>query len=115
MIIYKPKITEGNDEICVSARVKIRASDRTFPNTLWFKFLKSYNEYVADRTDCFAALLLPLAMRYGEDLEICGALSHLRSNAAGEHCPYTRYHSEIFRSNRKLIVTICRCYLHPIC
>lgn len=57
MIIDKPKITEGNDEICVSARVKIRASDRAFPNTLWFKFPKSYAEYVTDRADCFAKTL----------------------------------------------------------
>lgn len=75
MIIYKPEITEANGEICVSAQVKIRASDRTFPNTVWFKFPKSYNEYVTNRADCFATLMLPLAMRYGEDLEIGGALS----------------------------------------
>jgi len=85
MIIDKPKITEGNDEICVSARVKIRASDRAFPNTLWFKFPKSYAKYVTDRADSFAALLLPLAMRYGEDLEICGTLSPRLANGMREY------------------------------
>jgi len=75
MIIDAPEITEVNDEICVSSRIEIQTSEMTFPKTLWFKFPKGYVEYVTDRADCFAVLLLPLAMRYGEDLEIRGALS----------------------------------------
>jgi len=85
MIIYAPEITEGNDEIFVSARIKIQTSERTFPNTLWFKFPKGYDEYVTDRADSFAVLLLPLAMRFGEDLEIHGALSPRLANGMREY------------------------------
>jgi hypothetical protein len=75
MVIDTPEITESGDKICVSARIEIQTPGKTFPGTLWFKFPKSYTDYITDRTDCFAASLLPLAMRYGEDLEIHGPLS----------------------------------------
>ena len=75
MVINKPEVTESGDKICVSARIEIQTPDRTCPDTLWFKFPKSYSDYITDRTDPFAASLLPLAMRYGENLEIHGLLS----------------------------------------
>jgi len=75
MVICTPEITESGDMICVSACIEIQTTGRTFPDTLWFKFPKSYTDYITDRTDCFAASLLPLAMRYGENLEIHGPLS----------------------------------------
>jgi hypothetical protein len=75
MVINTPEITESGDKICVSARIEIQTPGKTLPDSLWFKFPKSYSDYVTDRTDCFAAPLLPLAMRYGQNLEIHGPLS----------------------------------------
>ena len=75
MVINTPEVTESGDMICVSARIEIQTSGKTFPDTLWFKFPKSYSNYITDRADCFAASLLPLAMRWGENLEIHGPLS----------------------------------------
>jgi hypothetical protein len=104
MRIDKPEVIETNGEIYVLAQVKIRASDRTFPNTVWFRFPKSYNEYVTDRADCFATLLLPLAMRYGEDLEIGGALSPRLANGMQQ---YQRI-QQIWKPNEfKLIKITC--------
>ena len=45
------------------------------PYTLWFRFPASYRDYVSNRSDGFAASLLPLAMTVKEDLEIEGTLS----------------------------------------
>jgi len=75
MVIYTPEITESGDKICVSACIEIQTTGKTFPDTLWFTFPKSYGDYITDRADCFAASLLPLAMRCGENLEIHGPLS----------------------------------------
>jgi len=75
MVISTPEVTESGDMICVSARIEIQTTGKTFPDTLWFKFPKSYGDYITDRADCFAASLLPLAMRCGENLEIHGPLS----------------------------------------
>lgn len=80
MIIHKPKITEESGEICVSARVELQSPNRDFPAELWYKFPESYKDYVTDRSDGFAASLLPLAMARGENLEVRGdtsaALAH---------------------------------------
>jgi len=75
MIVHKPSITEEDNEICVSAKVETQSNSVKLPETLWFKFPKDYKEYVTDRSDGFAAALLPLAMALGEDMEIKGTVS----------------------------------------
>jgi hypothetical protein len=75
MIVYKPNITEEENEICVSAKVETESNSVKLPDVLWFKFPKDYKEYVTDRSDGFAAALLPLAMALGEDMEVKGTVS----------------------------------------
>ena len=75
MIVHKPIITEGENEVCVSAKVDTKNHNIKLPDVLWFKFQKGYKEHVTDRSDGFAAALLPIAMALGEDLEIKGIVS----------------------------------------
>jgi hypothetical protein len=75
MIIHKPDIREENGEICIAARVEFRNPTAAFPEELWYKFPKSYQDFVTDRADGFAASLLPLAMALGENLEVRGNTS----------------------------------------
>jgi hypothetical protein len=75
MIIYSPEIIKNNDEICVSARFELETVRFRGPDTLWFSFPKKYSQFSTGRADGFAASLLLLAMLYGEDMEVCGALS----------------------------------------
>jgi hypothetical protein len=75
MIVHKPVITEEKNEICVSAKVDTKNHNIKLPDVLWFKFPKGYKEYVTDRSDGFAAALLPIAMVLGEDIEIKGTVS----------------------------------------
>ena len=76
MIIHQPVIKENADEISIAAEIEIRNQDRSYPRELWFKFPLEYREHLTDRTDGFAAALLPLAMQLGENLEIRGELSY---------------------------------------
>jgi len=75
MIIHKPEIMEEGDEIIVSSKVEFKGTRQEFPDRLWYKFPKSYREYVTSRTDGFVTSLLPLAMTLGENLEIRGTVS----------------------------------------
>jgi len=75
MIIHKPEIKDEGADICVAARVELQNSNTDFPEELWYKFPKSYRDYITDRSDGFAASLLPLAMVLEEDLEVRGDIS----------------------------------------
>lgn len=75
MILYKPEISEEGGEICVAARVEFQNPDTDFPEELWYKFPKSYQDYITDRADGFASSLIPLAMVLGENLEVRGEMS----------------------------------------
>jgi hypothetical protein len=76
MIIDEPRITESGDEVSVEAAIDLDRSTSAYPTTLWFRFPARYREQVTDRSDGFAATLLPLAMRLGEPLEVRGELSY---------------------------------------
>lgn len=75
MIIGKPRITEENGEICASARVVFETPGIDAPEMLWFKFHKSYADYVSDRADGFVTALLPSAMSIGESIVAEGTVS----------------------------------------
>jgi len=75
MRVFKPKIIEDGDEVCVSARVEVSSAKTELPNELWFRFPISCINHVSDHLNGFAAALLPLAMMLGEDLYLEGVLS----------------------------------------
>lgn len=75
MIIYKPQVTQEGKEICVSARVEFENPGIQTPNTLWFRFPQSYQDYITDHADGFVVGLLPSAMRLGENMEVEGDMS----------------------------------------
>jgi len=85
MIIYKPVIREENGEICVAARVELQNPDTNFPEELWYKFPKSYQDYVTERSDGFAASLIPLAMALGEKMEVRGDISAALAHGLHEY------------------------------
>ena len=76
MIIHEPRITESGAEVSVEAAIDLDRSAFEYPAALWFRFPARYREHVTDRSDGFAAALLPLAMRLGEPLEVRGDLSY---------------------------------------
>ena len=71
MIVHQPVVRTDRDEVCLFSRVRVMGRDMV----LWFRFPCRYKDYVTGRTDPFAALLLPLAMLLGEDMEIRGEIS----------------------------------------
>ena len=85
MIIYKPVIREETGEMCVAARVELQNPDTNIPEELWYKFPKSYQDYVTDRSDGFAASLLPLAMARAENLEVLGEISATLAHGLQEY------------------------------
>jgi len=85
MVIHKPIITEEEEEICVSAKVEVKSSKIKAPDNLWFTFPRSYKEYITDRTDGFAAALLPIAMALDEDMEVKGVVSPRLAYGLREH------------------------------
>lgn len=85
MIIHKPEIEEEGGEICVAARVELQNPDTDYPEKLWYKFPKGYRDYVTDRSDGFAASLLPLAMALGENLEVHGDTSATLAHGLREY------------------------------
>ncbi len=85
MIIRKPEIKNENGEICIAARVELQNPNTDFPEELWYKFPKSYQDYVTDRSDGFAASLLPLAMALEENLEVQGDISAALAHGLREY------------------------------
>ena len=75
MIIHTPQTRTLNGEICVSARIELRTKGVDVPDTLWFTFPEEYGRFSSARADGFAAALLLVAMRYGEDMDVRGVLS----------------------------------------
>jgi hypothetical protein len=85
MILHKPEITQECGELCVSARVELQNPNRDVPAELWYKFPESCQDYVTDRSDGFAASLLPLAMARGESLEVRGDVSATLAHGMHEY------------------------------
>jgi len=75
MFVGEPRITQENDEICVSADVRIDTPGLAMPKRLWFRFPTDYREYINEGSDGFAAAMLPVAMLLGEDLRVEGRVS----------------------------------------
>jgi len=75
MRVFRPTIIKDGDEVCVSAQVEVNSVKTKLPDELWFRFPKSYHDYVNDDLNGFAVALLPLAMILGEDLYLEGAIS----------------------------------------
>lgn len=67
MIIHKPEIKEEGSEICVMAPIEFETPNTQLPDVLWYRFPKGYEDYITDRSDGFAASLLPLAMALGKN------------------------------------------------
>jgi len=75
MIIHKPQVTKTEKEIIVSAKIESTNFLIEAPDTLWFKFPLSYQDYITDRADGFVVGLLPTAMKLGENIEVEGDMS----------------------------------------
>ena len=75
MRIFRPKIVEDGDEVCVSARIEVNSAKTELPGELWFRFPGSCKDHVTDHLNGFAVALLPLAMTLGENLQMEGVLS----------------------------------------
>ncbi len=76
MIIHEPQVTSSPGEVRVEARVDCDQPDTRRPRTLWFVFPRTYERFVSEGADGFAAALLPLAMRTGEPMRVRGSLSY---------------------------------------
>jgi hypothetical protein len=76
MIIHEPRVTRNAQEVRVEAEVDCDPSARVRPRTLWFVFPRTYERFVSEGVDGFAAALLPLAMRTGETMEMRGSVSY---------------------------------------
>jgi hypothetical protein len=99
MIIHQPVIKENANEISIAAEIEIQNQDRPYPRELWFKFPIGYKDYLTDRTDGFAASLLPLAMHLGEDLDIRGELSYRLAYGLREYQKIqSNWNSDFFKS-----------------
>jgi hypothetical protein len=90
MIIHDPRVTRSAGEVRVEAEVDCDRPASMRPQTLWFVFPRTYERFVSEGADGFAAALLPLAMRMGETMEIRGSLSY---HLAGGMRDYQRIQS----------------------
>jgi len=73
MIVHAPQIEERGGVLAVSARVDVGRRD--LPDAVWFEVPARFGDLLVARADAFAALLCPLAMALGEDLDVRGPLS----------------------------------------
>ena len=76
MIIHEPKVARNAREVRVEAEVDFDRPDVLRPRSLWFVFPRTYERFVSEGADGFAAALLPVAMRTGEGMRIRGSLSY---------------------------------------
>jgi hypothetical protein len=99
MIIHKPELKEGPNEVVVSAAVESETRAAGQPDALWFAFPKDVGEFVTDGADGFASALLPLAMRRGESLRVHGELSYRLARGLREYQWFqTTWKPDFFRS-----------------
>ena len=75
MIIEKPRIDDDGTHVIVSAVVEVESVRTELPRELWFAFSSDHREHVTDHLNGFAVALLPLAMTFGEDIQMKGVLS----------------------------------------
>lgn len=75
MRVFRPRIVEDGDDVCVSARVEVNSARTELPDELWFRFPRRCSDHVTDHLNGFAVALLPLAMTLGENLHLEGVLS----------------------------------------
>lgn len=65
----------ADGSVTVSARIEFDTPGIGLPETLWFRFPERFCSLVSDRADGFVSLLVCLAMRVGEPLEVRGKMS----------------------------------------
>lgn len=75
MIIHTPEIIHDSGRVRIDAHVESRTRVYDLPEKLWFSFPESYDDYVSDSSDPFAASLVVLASFLGEPLEVRGRVS----------------------------------------
>mgnify|MGYP000855927353 FL=1 len=77
MHISQPEIKVDSQEICIEAHIESRFALQKpdYPQTLWFKFPRRYQNVVCNRSDAFIAALYQIAMGLGEDLSCDGEVS----------------------------------------
>jgi hypothetical protein len=63
------------DEVVVSARIEFYSKQPDMPDRLWFKFPLHQKHFISDRADGFLTSMLLIAMQYGEDIKVQGAIS----------------------------------------
>jgi len=74
MIVHEPETEFVDGRALVSARIELSRRAQNPPERLWFSLREQDAGFVDDRSNAFAAALLPVAMASGEDLEIRGHL-----------------------------------------
>ena len=75
MTIHTPELSRRDGWVTVASRIEFAAADIELPKKLWFRFPEEFAPYVTDRADGFVSLLVSLAMRIGEPIEVRGKLS----------------------------------------
>ncbi|MGA0900474.1 MAG: hypothetical protein ACO3SO_08730 [Luteolibacter sp.] len=75
MIISKPEITEEQDDVCLSAAIRIERKGITLPDRLWFKIPKQHAGNIHAGADAFVVAMLPSAMNVGENILVEGSVS----------------------------------------
>jgi hypothetical protein len=83
--IDAPRLTEAGGRWQLSARIGMRAPDRTLPSELWFRVDARWKDCLLPRADAFLAAVLPLAAALGEDIEVAGPVSPKLLHGAREY------------------------------
>lgn len=72
IVIQSPKINVEGEEIIISSDVIIGGEQKT----LWYRLSKKYKKFlVVERADAFVIGLLPLALKFGYNIQLEGVLS----------------------------------------
>jgi hypothetical protein len=75
MIIHQPERHLADETLRISARIELKANDKSFPEYLWFEVPASNQIYLSEYSNAFLTSLLMLSMYLEEPLEVRGLVS----------------------------------------
>jgi len=75
MVIHPLQITFEKSFVRVSAKIEWENKNIDFPDTLFYKFPKKYSESLSRNMNGFLVSLVPIAMKYGENIHVSGSIS----------------------------------------
>jgi hypothetical protein len=99
MIVGEPHCREAHGEVTVEAAAELERPGAARLPKVWFTFPERLGAFVSTRADGFAAALLPIAMRAGENLTVHGELSCRLAHGLREYVRYqATWKPDLFRA-----------------